>query len=186
MRSWSCSAALLLCSLTLGSGCATRLGLYDVSVALDQSLIDAHGHCEAVEVHLVALDPFQCENMARRSMTDYWRPGRRPDAYEAMKFHLYFGEDKDQIQRLSHTNALWQAWDQDGTKRLWVLADIPGVHQDAADDPRRLVVPLIRTRRWFRDQHTIDIGVSREGLYCVQPGMPAPVDAHGTRKDGQP
>jgi len=161
--------ALALSSLLLTCGCVTRLCRYDVCVKADPDLAKLNGKYPPVEVHVEVLDANDSDAMARRSMSEYWKPGRRPDVNEDQKKRMFFGEDKAFEQVFSNEDHKWAAWRRIEEPKLWVLADLPGAHQDEVADPRRVSVPLERTCWWFRRLHRMDFGLSRDGLYLKKP-----------------
>jgi hypothetical protein len=155
--------------LLLTCGCMTRLCRYDVRISADPDLANASGKYPPVEVHAVVLNPTDSKVMASRSVTKYWEQGRRPDIYENRKRRLFFGEEKGIDHTISYRDAMWTSANRIEEPWLWLSADLPGMYQDQAEDPRRLSVPLARTRWWYRRLHHLNIGLSRGGLYVRPP-----------------
>ena len=151
-----------LCALT--SGCISRLAKYDVAVRVDEAMADEKGNLPSIEVHLLGLTQPEAQAMERRSMTVYWDPNRRQDSWD--RAVMFFGGQKEPRQYLGVRDPIWARWSRGGAERLVVLADLPGVFQDrdSAEDPRRLTIPIERTRLWFRPRHHLEVRIDRTGL----------------------
>lgn len=152
----------VLCVAT--SGCISRLASYDVVVNLDQSMGDEKGNLPSVELHLLGMTQADSQMMERRSMTEYWNPNRRQDSWE--RSVMQFGTGKETRQVLRYKDFIWTQWNRGGAERLVVLADLPGVFQDrdSLEDPRRLVIPLKRTRLWIKPRLQLCIRIDRNGV----------------------
>ena len=169
--SWMRSvSAISLAGLLLTCGCVTRLCRYDVRLKADPDLRSANRRYPPVEVHVVVLGAADSEAMALRSMSDYWKPRPVREGYEGQEKRMFFGEERDLEQVFSNEEPLWDAWKKVKEPKLWIVADLPGTYPDRAKDPRRLAIPLERTKWWFRTLHSIDIVLSRDnGVYARTP-----------------
>jgi len=155
----------------LTCGCVSRLCRYDVHVKVKPDLASKTSNkYPPVEVHIVVLDAAASEKMAQCSMSEYWRPGRRPNDYDEQKKRMFFGEEKVLDQVFLNDELEWAEWKRIEEPKLWIIADLPGVSKDTPDDPRRLSLPLETTSCWFRWRHRIEICLSRErGVYYQSP-----------------
>lgn len=173
MRAERWATVGMLAALVLAGGCATRLCRYDIRVKADPDLTKLNGKYPPVEVNLVVLDTAESGLMARRSMTDYWRPGRQTDIQDSQKKQLFFGEEKGISDVFANSDPKWLTWKKIEEPRLWILADLPGTYADGDSDPRRVSVPLDRTRCWFRKVHKIDVVFGRGGISAKDPDLDA-------------
>jgi hypothetical protein len=161
---------LSLCGLSmLMSGCVSRLAKYDVEVKADDSLADARGMYPSIELHLLALNALDSQRMDQQSMSAYWDPNRRPDVLDRCVMH--FGGQQANRQILRNQDPIWERWNRAKALNLFVLADLPGIVQDrpSIEDPRRVVIPLQRTRRWWRPHWIVQVRINRGDLSYVPP-----------------
>jgi len=166
MKNWY-NALLLFSILLIMCGCKS-VARYDVHVKVDPDMRNASRRYPPVEVHLVVLDAQESDFMAQRSMTEYWRPGSRRDIYEDQKIKLLFGDDQPFSQDFLNRDSRWKEWKKYKDPTLWVLADLPGGHDDRPNDLRRLSVPLERTRWRFFYTRLLHIMLSRgRGLHRI-------------------
>ena len=166
-RTW---LLLSLCGLSvLMSGCVSRLAKYDVEVKADESLADAQGIYPSIEVHLMGLNASDSQLMDKRTMSTYWDPNRRPDVLD--RYVMHFGGQQSSKQILGNKDPAWERWNRSRAINLFVLADLPGIVQDqiSIEDPRRVVIPLQRTRWWFRPRWLVRVQIHRGYLSYAPP-----------------
>jgi hypothetical protein len=162
---WVIVSAVAAASSLL-AGCRTSgMGRYDITVDLDRSLRSEDGEMASVEVHFIALPADRGRAFQAASMSDYWDPGRPPGRFP--KRVLKLGEAEG-TATLSRKDPVWRSWDRSGAEYLFILADLPGLHEDQPDvqDPRRLVLPLARNRWRSRK---IDILIRWQGIEKLTP-----------------
>ena len=166
-RTW---LLLSLCGWSvLMSGCVSRLAKYDIEVKADESLADAQGIYPSIEVHLMALNSSDSQMMDKKSMSTYWDPNRRPDTLD--RYVMHFGGQQASRQILGNKDPAWERWNRSRAINLFALADLPGIvqDQDPTEDPRRVMIPLQRTRLWFRPHWLVRVRINRSHLSYVPP-----------------
>ena len=154
-------------ALLAAAGCATKgMSRYNIHVSMDEGLADSAGTLPSVEVHLVGTDRVRGRRLQNMSMTEYWSPARRRDT-DGIKV-MQFGTGRPSAQALSRNDPYWNRWHAEGASYLFVLADLPGVIEDADDvkDPRRMILPIDRTVWPGVD---IRIMIESGGLFCLTP-----------------
>jgi hypothetical protein len=146
MKTQILSRSLSLASVSLGlcliTGCST---LKTINVSQDAALAGA-----SVAVDIV---PETDKNAAIEtcSVRDYWKPGSA--LRHGQVATLRFGQGQPATQSVTKN---WQAL---GAKKVVVLADLPGVFQDAPGDAdaRRKIIPVGKAA-------TVTVRVSPTGL----------------------
>ena len=142
---------------------------YNIQVDLDPSL-----RGKSVLVDVVGVNPPSVQRWDNYSMSSYWREGdplRRDNASDRVSFSFVSGDAASKT--LSVTNAQWKAWLGKGVNNIFVLADLPGPHQDKpgdADD-RRLKLPIDSC--YWSKTNTLNILVQQSGLKVLTPQAPA-------------
>lgn len=83
---------------------------------------------KTVSVDLVGVREVEHYFWKQKPVDAYWRPGD-PDRTKAVKLELR-EFDKRNPQELDKRDPKWEAWEQNGVRYLFVIADIPGVRDD--------------------------------------------------------
>ena len=184
-------AGIVLAALPLLAGCVSHLARYTVHVKLSESVADTMGVLPNVETHLIAANAVDGARLMRMPMSVYWDPNRPPD-YLVRRTMLLGGQHSGE-ETLAQTDTIWRRWDGDHATELVVLADLPGTYDErpAMNDPRRLVIPLARTLRWFRPRRQIWILIDKS-IHDVTPRDDdadirgyRPYDRHNARPSAQ-
>lgn len=178
MKHWIPKALLALTLPLAWTGCKTKGPSFqpgfEVLVEVDKSLKSGKGESPSVEVHIVILDVSEGLKMQKYSMTEYWNPQRSED--RILKYPLYFGPGKPDLQTLERNDDIWRRWQQQmgPLDNLWmfVVADLKGAWEDkeGSADPRRIILPL-RSEDW-PDRRQIHISMRREGMVNLTPRIP--------------
>ena len=150
------------------AGCCQ--GPKDIVVKEDRSLSDA-GTWAVVEVHLVGVNKAELPRWQGMSLSNYWGPsgeGRTPNEQYTKIVRLGAGSTTVTI---GTKDEIWKRWTSAGKTDLVVLADLRGVRESGAADPRRLVVPL-KCGRYASSVRQITINVERNGVQLETPLEP--------------
>jgi hypothetical protein len=108
-------------------------------------------------VDIVAVNSTEVGRWENVSMTEYWS---RPDSLRngADKFEMAFAPGNTSPKTLKASDPIWTKWGApDPYKKpgmqLFILADLPGMHQDLPgnQDDRRVMLPLDQSR-WDGEQ----------------------------------
>lgn len=157
----SCGLVLILVSMVLTTGgCNTILGR--------EIVVSAEGIGDkSAEVNIIGVNKSKFSFWENMSMTDYWKPDN-PIRLEAKKDgYLYVMRfDQNGPRQLTlGKDPVWKAWKKRKYDYLFVLADLPGIHQDQPGnaDARRLIIPL---KCWRGMQRTAKISLESSGIGC--------------------
>ena len=164
-----CTVAVLVLCATL---CGCGMGRFNVKVSLDKGMVDKQGEIPRVEVHLVGVNASEYDVFNNYSMGKYWVHGDAL-ARDASKHAMQFGVGRPVEQALSEKDEIWGKWQNKGSENLFILVNLPGVHEDKPGnaDPRRLILLLDR-KHWtdyFWGHHDMDILVKSSGPTCLTP-----------------
>lgn len=146
--------AIGLGAAAIGVGCSSTDGMsrHDVTVALAPELTAPGSTTPSVRVDIVAVNPTEAARWESYSMSEYWS---RPDSLRAGadRHEMAFAPGNTEPKTLKKSDPIWNTWGgPDASKRsgmqLFILADLPGSHQDlpGGQDDRRVVLPLDRSR----------------------------------------
>jgi hypothetical protein len=141
----------------------------DLVVKEDRSLSDA-GTWAAVEVHLVGVNRTELPRWQGMSVSNYWSPsgeGRTPNEYTKV---VRLGTGSTTVT-INANDPIWKKWASAGKTDLVVLADLKGVRETGAADPRRHLVPIKRGR-YASGIKQITIIVERNGVRLDTPVEP--------------
>jgi len=146
------SLVLLAAGLAVvAGGCGTS-----VRVVLDETdpgLKDSKGALKSIEVNIVAVSYTELPKWEQKSMTEYWEPGDQL-RQSAEKIVMTFGEGQPTEQKLAGNDPIWKKWDKRYAKHLLILANLPGIKDQAGGaDVRRLIL------RTYKDIWNEDIKV---------------------------
>lgn len=126
------AGVVLLCILTM-VGCARRSvappragGWSRPTVVVSATSNVAAG--KTVSVDIVGVREVEHYFWNQKPVDVYWRPGD-PDRTKAAKLELR-EFDKRNPQEVDKGDPKWDAWEQNGVRYLFVIADIPGVRDD--------------------------------------------------------
>lgn len=162
--------ALLAC---LGGlcGCSSMARL-NVIVQIDEKHIETIGTVPTVEVNLVGVNEAEYPQWAGYSIDQYWKADDNLRK-GADRFILEFGQTESTRKTLSEDGKAWDTWEEKTSQYLFVIADIPGMHdppEGKGKDGRVLELPLA-PERWSTD--TITITVKPGGITVTpSPEMP--------------
>jgi len=156
-----CAAAVLSLLLTT-LGCKVLPPVKDekapprravVEVSADQKLATE----KTLSVDLLGVRELERHPWNVKRVDAYWRRGdkdrTKAERHEMREF------DRRSAQRLETDDPIWDRWEENGLRYLFVIADIPGVH---VDKDRKLVYDLEEVRG-----KTIQIRVTDKGLQHV-------------------
>jgi hypothetical protein len=165
------TATLTLAAALVFVGCnhckpgkAGPIGKYNIEVTLDDSLKNA-----SVFVDLVGVNPSTLSRMEGTSMTKYWQDGS--DARrDADKFTINFVSGKSAKGALPITDSKWASWKAKGVTHVFVLADLPGRHDDkpGTQDSRRQILALDQCN-WDDKTTTLSALIQRSGIVVSTP-----------------
>jgi hypothetical protein len=177
---WSVPLPALLLVLVSAAGCS-GMGKFDVVVKLDESFRAEGATVPSIEVDLIGVNAVEYPRWENYSMSQYWSPADQLRR-DADKYVMRFGQDWALAQTLRHQDAVWRRWKPKQATHLFVLAFLPGVHEDQPGnaDPRRLILPLDQ-RRWPRygwwyllwRNRRIELLVKSSEISCLTPPKPA-------------
>jgi hypothetical protein len=174
LSSWLLRGVALAGLSLMTSGCVSRLALYDVRITLPDTMKDSRGVVPYTDVHLMALSPADTERLNRIGPTEYWDPNRRRLAFDDDKYILHFGGERARTGELARENPVWRRWSRAGAVNLFILANLR--QGDAVvspeNDPGREIIPLQRTRLWFKPRWIIDAWIDRNGVGHEAPRRP--------------
>lgn len=95
----------------------------------------------SVQVDVVGLNA-NSQTLKALPVSQYWRGGAAQ--YKADTKSFRFGPNSPQTYTIAPTDPIWKHWSDIGATEVMVIADLPGVFNDAPGDadPRRKVIPL--------------------------------------------
>jgi hypothetical protein len=170
-KKWFRDIAGLSLLLLLGGCCSHSPGQYNVSIGMGPSL-----RGDTVMVDIVGVNDSEYDKWANYSMTQYWTAAD-PLRADAVKYTLLFDAKSATTQVFKQDNPIWQKWRQVHARRLFILANLPGVFEDQPgnQDPRRVILPLDQCRwrlSWFSSVDPIKIQAQSSGLDVLTPPQP--------------
>lgn len=169
------AAAMGLAGMMVGCSSTDGMSRHDVAVSLAPELAAPGVTAPSVRVDIVAVNSTEAARWENYSMTDYWS---KPDSLRtgADRHEMAFGPGNTAPKTLSKSDPLWEKWgapspSQKSGMQLFILADLPGSHQDlpGVQDDRRIVLPLDESR-WNGEQ-PIRITVLGSRLKCETPPL---------------
>ena len=102
-------------------------------------------------------------------MTDYWTPGSelRKSAKE-YTYVIQFGQEPCK-RPLKKKDPVLKVWKERNAEYMFVLADLPGVYDDAAGnaDARRLRRPALGSARWGMRKQNLDIRIEASNIVSL-------------------
>jgi hypothetical protein len=138
---------LLLVSLLAG-GCSR---VANVVVSRFVTVTANDNVCKkSVEVHLVGVNRFEKGQWEQVSMTEYWQPKNQlRDSAKDYTHVIRFGEEPCE-RTLGKKDPILRVWKKRKAECLFVLVDLPGIHQDVPGnaDARRLQLPALDSACW--------------------------------------
>ena len=138
-------AALLLPAMLGLTSCETckpgkpgPITSFPIQVALSPTL-----QGKAVTVDVVGVNKQNRERWEAYSMTKYWKDGD-PMRTSATKKTLDFTSTSSLTQTLPLADSAWAQWKSQAVTHIFVLVDLPGVHNDmvGSQDARRQMLSL--------------------------------------------
>ncbi len=155
-----CVSTMLLLGLLTG-GCSQK-----VTVVASDPICK-----KSVEVHLVGVNRLELEtdSWEKTSMTDYWAPGselrKRAQEYTHV---IQFGQGPCEVA-LGKKDPIRKVWKKKKAEYLFVLADLPGTHEDSegSTDARRLRLPALGSKRWGMSKKKIDIRIEESNIVSL-------------------
>lgn len=159
--------------LLIGAGCCPQYKSYNVQVSLDPQFTSGGAAAPFVEVHLFGVNETMYPRYANMSMTKYWDPqsqeGKRDrEALVNSKQVkvLQLGGEKTSVT-LSAEDPVWRAWQANGAKYLFVLANMPHEHPDEPDkqDPRRAILTLDACK--WENKDTMRLRIDPSGIQTL-------------------
>ncbi|MDR3228896.1 MAG: hypothetical protein LBT53_05750 [Puniceicoccales bacterium] len=159
----SAFAAALACTAALFAGCSSDPVAFDVKITVDKALegtamqVDIFGVNKTVELPKWEAFP----------IADYWQPGNT-SRRDLDRHTLTFGRKLPTTQTFPASDPKWSNWLTAGAVSAVVIADIPGVAGSGTSDPRRLILPLLKSD-WDRDDSDapLEIRIKESGLILV-------------------
>ncbi len=147
--------------LMVGCSSGSRVGAFNVQVSVAKSIADDKGRIPSLEVDLIGVKDVRKSEFSSYSMSKYFSGTdqfRRDTRHKTMVFTT---NNKDAHQMLMKKDALWKDWK--GSSWLFVLVNLPGVGKDemGGADPRRMILPLDKSR-WAGN--TIRLEVQGSGI----------------------
>jgi hypothetical protein len=121
---------------------------------------------KSVEVNIVGVNEFEYPRWESMLMSEYWKPENKMRR-DAKKYIMKFGQNLPPQQVLEKKNEIWKTWSKRKAKYLFVLADLPGFHEDQGGnaDSRRLILPLDKDC-WKITQRKLEINLESSGVNC--------------------
>jgi hypothetical protein len=164
---------VLMIGLMLGLvGCASESAArFELSVVADDTMRQA-GLLPSFEVDIVGVEPLAHDLWFNAPLNKYFSGGI-PLRSTALRYTVKFSNDDVKPKILSKDDPIWQKWFEKGAKELYILAYLPGLHDDKAGmrDSRRLILPLDITR-W--ETGKIEIKIFKGSVSSTTPPLPAP------------
>lgn len=151
---------VVLWSGAVGCGCTDSPGRYDITISLDDSLLN-----KTTEVHILAVNAADDPSWRGYSMTEYWKAlDPKISSYPHATILFTGGETttKSFNQDTDEGGKRWSEWQQRGAVFLYILADLPGSFTDAPGDadPRRKILPLGQCNwEYLKDQKDKEKGI---------------------------
>jgi hypothetical protein len=133
-------------------------------------IITAEEICKkSVDVHLVGINWSEKEQWENESMTKYWQPNNQLRESAKKYTHVIrFGEEPCE-KILSKKEPIQKVWKRRKAKYLFVLADLPGLHQDLPGnaDARRLQLPAPDSVCWGMMVSTIKLTIDSKKIVSL-------------------
>ena len=156
----------ILLALVLAGGCQ-GMKKFNVEVTADPSIGD-----RTVEVDLVGVNRYDLQRWNSIEMSKYWGRGN-PEREKASKYVIKFGvspqgDTLPMEQVLKKNHDIWKEWRANQVTHLFVMAHLPGVHEDRPGnaDSRRVSIPL-ESKCWDWYASKLKIIVSSSYVTCV-------------------
>ncbi|KPK76837.1 MAG: hypothetical protein AMJ79_05255 [Phycisphaerae bacterium SM23_30] len=147
---------------------------FNVVVTADQSISD-----RTVEIDLVGVNRYDLQRWNSMELSKYWTRGN-PERENASKYTIKFGvseqgEPLPSEQILKKNHDIWKEWRDNRVTHLFVLAHLPGLHEDrpGSADNRRVSVPLEKECwGWFAGKIEIKVNYSNVNCITLPPKCP--------------
>jgi len=129
-RIWAAVVSLLILTTV---GCAKRSLAPARTAAWSRPIVVVSAASNVIAEKTVSVDIVGVREVehyfwSQKPVDVYWRPGD-PDRTKAVKYEMR-EFDKRNPQELDKRDPKWDAWEQNGIRYLFVIADIPGVRDD--------------------------------------------------------
>lgn len=120
---------------------------------------------KSVEVNVVGVNKYEYSQWESMSMDKYWSPDN-PARVNAKRHIMKFGQNLPVEQILERKNPLHKQWKARKVEYLFILADLPGIHEDqpGSADARRLILPW-RKKCW-KWKKKIEVSLESNGINC--------------------
>ena len=154
------------------------MGRYDVTIDVGRLFENASLGTDEIEIDLIAMtnEAYCREAWFSHALGDYFAETGDPLRDGAAVWRASFSGTDASPRTLGADDNLWHQWHASGATHLVVIAEAPWLSERGdADDPRRLVLPLDRSR-WLSDE--IEVRLMRSGLVLTTrrllpwPGQP--------------
>jgi len=164
---------VLIIGLLMGMvGCkADEAVRFDLRIVADDTMRQGN-LLPSFEVDIVGVEPSASQLWYNLSLNDYFS-GKSKIRASAKRYTVRFTNDDVKPKILVKDDPIWQEWFEKGATEFYILASLPGLHDDkpGPQDPRRLILPL-DIERWKTDQ--IEIKVFKGSVSSTTPPLPAP------------
>jgi hypothetical protein len=157
LRRWGAILAGGLCVL---GGCA-GVNRPDLEVAREASLAD-----QSIEVDVIGTDAGGAPKYLEADVGKYFST-KSALRSSAPKHTLKFSAGGEDVRTLSGSDPVWKKWENAST--LVLLANIPGMTNKGAADPRRTVISLTGAAD---TGNQVKVRMSEEGLAVLPPEKP--------------
>jgi hypothetical protein len=120
-------------------GCGPQMTPFKVVVEADPSL-----QGKSVAVHIVGVNAKDLDAWNTYPMSKYWAPGNTFHESATVYDKILFDATRPNVQTLDIPSEYWKKWMAEGDTYLFVLANLPGFHEDRAGaaDARRQVIDI--------------------------------------------
>src|SRR5271170_2074659 len=151
------------------AGCWGVLVDRDIQLNLGPSLQTDNQSAGTIAVDLVGVNESDYQRWYNYSMTQYFSAGDLLRSDATKKTENFIPGSSATIV-FAKDDPVWQQWQSEGDKYLFVLVQLPGIHQDlpGAQDPRRLILPLPKSS-WSDSSNPIIIQIKDSGVVCETP-----------------
>ncbi len=161
------AARILMMPLASGlllAGCASG-PRYDVSVYVSPELARAYGGWPTLEVDLVGVNADEATRLSGYDIDAYFEPGN-PLRASLSAVRMKFSSSKVLQAQIADDDAHWKQWRDKGAESLLIVVNLPRTsgQGEAAQDPRRVLVPLSSGHWYGRDTGEFHFEISPVGI----------------------